>query len=280
MFSLTDFLRRTRQPAIMGIVNCTGDSFSEGAASAPDSAVERALMLIAHGADLLDLGGESTRPGSAPVTPAEEIDRIIPVLAEIKRLHPETVCSIDTRNAATARAALEAGAEIINDVSMLNNAPETADLTAKYGAGLILSHSRGTPQTMMAPEYCQYPDGVAAAVKQELSAAFAQAVAAGNKAENILLDPGFGFSKNAQQCWELLHDLAAVAPLSQMLIGVSRKTFLGALTGEKIPAQRGSETLTAEIILALQGVAMIRTHAVKDLYKALMVLTQNGDLKS
>jgi len=280
MFSLTDFLQRTRRPAIMGIVNCTGDSFSEGQASAPDSAVDRALMLIDHGADLLDLGGESTRPGAVAVSPAEEIDRIIPVLTAIKRQHPDTVCSIDTRNAATARAALDAGAEIINDSSMLNNATEIAVLTAQYGAGLIISHSRGTPQTMMDQEYCQYPDGVAPAVKRELSAAFDRAVAAGNQAGNILLDPGFGFSKTARQNWELLHDLSTVAPLQQMLAGVSRKSFLGALTGEKIPAERGSETLATEIILALHGIAMIRTHAVKDLYKALLVLTENGELKS
>ena len=280
MFSLADFLKHTRRPAIMGIVNCTGDSFSEGQNSAPAYAVGRALMLLDHGADLLDLGGESTRPGANEVTPQEEISRIIPVLTAIKTLRPGTVCSIDTRHADTAEAALDAGAEIINDVSMLRNAPKIAEQTARYGAALVLNHSRSTPADMMSMVNCQYPDGVAATVMQELIQAQKIALDAGVRKENILLDPGFGFAKTADQCWELFRELKTIAPEQQILAGVSRKSFLGDLTGEKIPAARVSETLTAEIILAQYGVAVLRTHAVRELDKALTVLIKTGELAS
>lgn len=274
MFSLAEFLSRRRRPALMGIVNATGDSFSEGAASAPESALDRALRLADDGADLLDIGGESTRPGSRAVTEEEELDRVLPVLKAVKRARPGIVCSVDTRHAAVAAAVLEAGAEIINDVSMLRTAPEIAALTARRGAALILSHSRGTPETMQSPEYLIYPDGVAAGVRAELAAAERLARAAGVKEENLLLDPGFGFAKTPEQNWELAAHLAAVAPPARLLIGVSRKSFLGRLTGETDPAARGSETLALELFCAECGVGMIRTHDVRALVRALSVRNQ------
>ena len=269
MFALAEFLKRTRRPAVMGIVNATGDSFSEGPASAPETAVGRALKLLDDGADLLDLGGESTRPGSAPVSENEEIRRIVPVLTEIKRLRPGTVCSVDTRHAAVAAAALEAGAEIVNDVSMLRNAPELAELTARYGAALILCHSRGTPETMQSPEFCSYPDGVAVTVARELAEAEKLAVAAGVAPENILFDPGFGFfAKTAEQNWELAARLPLVAPPEKLLIGLSRKGFLGELTGEKDPMRRGGATLAVELLLSARA-AVVRTHDAGALVQAL-----------
>lgn len=268
MFALAEFLRRTRRPAVMGIVNATGDSFSEGAASAPETAVGRALKLLDDGADLLDIGGESTRPGSAPVSENEEIRRIVPILSEIKRLRPGTVCSVDTRHTAVAAAALEAGAEIVNDVSMLRNAPELAELTARYGAALILCHSRGTPETMQSPEFCSYPDGVAVTVARELAEAERLAVAAGVAPENILLDPGFGFAKTAEQNWELAARLALIAPPEKLLIGLSRKRFLGELTGEKDPMRRGGATLAVELLLSARA-AVVRTHDAGALVQAL-----------
>ena len=268
MFALAEFLRRTRRPAVMGIVNATGDSFSEGAASAPETAVGRALKLLDDGADLLDIGGESTRPGSRAVTEEEELARVLPVLKAVRRARPGIVCSIDTRHAAVAAAALEAGAEIVNDVSMLRNAPELAELTARYGAALILCHSRGTPETMQSPEFCSYPDGVAVTVARELAEAEKLAVAAGVAPENILLDPGFGFAKTAEQNWELAARLALIAPPEKLLIGLSRKRFLGELTGEKDPMRRGGATLAVELLLSARA-AVVRTHDAGALVQAL-----------
>lgn len=270
MFSISDFLNSLRQPAVMGIVNASGDSFSEQD-SAAGSALDRALRLLDDGADLLDLGGESTRPGAVPVTPDEEIAKVIPVLKKLKSIRPSVICSIDTRNAATARAALDAGAEIINDVSMLRNAPEIAPMIAEYHAGVILTHSRGTPENMMAPANCFYPQGVAFTAASEIAEAEKFALEAGVKKENILLDPGFCFAKTAGQCWELAKELEKFFPLARTLVGVSRKSFLGELTGEKNPAARDSATLALELDFAARKVAVIRTHAVRDLRHGLQV---------
>ena len=270
MFSLAEFLGRIRMPAVMGIVNATGDSFSEGTASAPETAAERAFRLLDDGADLLDLGGESTRPGAAPVTEEEELRRILPALLEIKRRRPDAVCAIDTRHGKVAAAALEAGAEIINDVAMLHVAPEIADAVARHGAGLILCHSRGTPENMNSPVCLNYPRGVAETVAEELAAAEKAAVAAGVKAADILLDPGFGFAKTPEQNWSLAGHLAAVAPREKLLVGVSRKRFLGELTANPAAADRDFETLALELALAPRC-AVIRTHNVKKLVRALAV---------
>lgn len=274
-FDLGSLLESRSVSLIMGIVNTSGDSFSETAAeSGTDSAVSRALELLQNGADILDIGGESTRPGAKIVSVEEELNRVIPVLKEIKNLRPDAICSIDTRHGEVAAAALYAGAEIINDVSMLRESPEIAGLVARHDAALILSHSRGTPQDMMSEKNCIYPGNIAETVAAELGSAAAIARQAGVSDRNILLDPGIGFAKTSEQCWELLRDLEKVSPLSKMLVGVSRKSFLGELTGEKIPARRGGATLAVELDLARRGAGMIRTHAVKELKQALTVMRQ------
>ena len=273
MFVLKNFLERFNgRSAVMGIVNVTGDSFSEGLYSTPDSAVDRAEQLIADGADLLDVGGESTRPGAIEVSVQNEIHRLIPVVEIIMRRHPEVILSIDTRHAETADAALRAGASIINDVSMLNFSPGMAEVVAKHGAGLILNHSRSTPDIMQSEKFTCYPGGVAAEVAGELAAAKAKAVAAGVDPGNILLDPGIGFAKNSEQCWELLRNLALVEKPERMAVGISRKSFLAAVTAEARPRERDSETLAIELELAKRKIAMIRTHDVRSLVKALRVL--------
>ncbi len=272
MFSMCGFLKQFRLPAVMGIVNASGDSFSEGINSRAESALDRALQLLDDGADLLDLGGESTRPGAAEVSPQEEIARVVPVLKNLKSLRPDTVCSVDTRHAETARAALDAGAEIINDVSMLRHAPDIAPAAAEYQAAMVLTHSRGTPENMMSAEFCNYPDGVALTAAREIAVAVDAAVNAGVKVENILLDPGFGFAKNPGQCWELAGDLEKFASPAVILAGVSRKAFLGELTGEKNPVCRDSATLALELELARRGVAVIRTHNVRALRRGLQVV--------
>lgn len=263
----------------MGIVNASGDSFSENGDSTADSALARSLSHLDYGADVLDIGGESTRPGAYEISTDLELHRIIPVITNLKKVHPEAVLSVDTRHAEVAKVALKAGVEIINDVSMLRCSPEIADLAASSGAGLIISHSRGIPANMNDVEYCSYPKGVAAEVADELLHAREKAVKAGVLPENIMLDPGFGFAKTAEQCWELLTELELISPLSCMMIGVSRKSFLGKLTGEKDPLCRNGETLALELLLAARGVGMIRTHDVRQLHNALQVMHKTGSLK-
>lgn len=274
MFDLASFLKNNTAPAVMGIVNASGESFSEKGRSSADSALARALAHLDCGADLLDIGGESTRPGAKETAGDLELNRVMPVVKNLRKVHPEVVLSVDTRHGEVAHEALRQGVQIINDVSMLRHSPEIADLVAEFGAALIISHSRGIPENMQSAEFCCYDAPVAQVVAEELAAAREKALSAGVKAENILLDPGIGFAKTADQCWELLNDLEAIAPLSQMLVGVSRKSFLGALTGESDPVRRNGETLALELLLAERGVGMIRTHGVRELHNGLLVFEQ------
>ena len=246
MFDLTGFLQQISRPAIMGIVNASGESFSERGRSSADSALARALAHLDCGADILDIGGESTRPGAKETAKDLELNRVMPVIRNLRKVHPEVVLSVDTRHGEVALAALQQGVQIINDVSMLRHSPEIADMVAKYGAALILSHSRGIPENMQSAEYCNYPDGVAQTVARELA--------------------------YAQQCWELAETLEKVAPLSNLMIGVSRKSFLGAVTGESDPAKRVGETLAVELTVAAKGIGIIRTHGVRELHSGMMVL--------
>ena len=253
----------------MGIVNATGDSFSEGALSGPESALDRALKLIDDGADIIDIGAESTRPG-AEVVPAEQENAVVrKLLKELFSLRPEAAVSVDTRNSLTAESALELGAKYINDVSMLNYDDLLAEVVAKYDAHLIICHSRGTPQTMKDKAFCSYPDGVVEEVSQELSAAADKAVSQGVKKENIIFDPGFGFAKDVEQQLTMLRRANEFCKLGRTLVGLSRKSFLGALTDEKTPSERVGSTLAAELHLAECGIEIIRTHNVKYLRDAL-----------
>lgn len=279
MFVLKDFLRRLSRCAVMGIVNATGDSFSEGSSSSPDLAVERGLALAKGGADILDVGGESTRPGAETLSVKVEFARVIPVLETLKRLLPEMIFSIDTRHGEVAQAAAECGVHIINDVSMLRESPEIADIAAANNISLILSHSRAIPGVMQSEEYCSYPEGVVSGVAAELEKAKTFALSAGVREDNIVLDPGIGFAKNAAQCWELLCGMKEIAPLSELAVGVSRKSFLGHLTGVCNPAERRGETLALELELASIGVGIIRTHAVAELVNALKTITYFRSLR-
>ena len=279
MFVLKDFLRKLMRTAIMGIVNATGDSFSEGETSSPETAVSRGCALAASGADILDIGGESTRPGAENVSVQQEIDRVIPVLDELKQRLPEMIFSIDTRHAETAEIALEHGAHIINDVSMLRVSPDLAHAVAKAGKSLILSHSRADSAVMQSAEYCSYSENVASTVAKELEEAKSQALAAGLSDSQILLDPGIGFSKTAGQCWELLRDLTKLGRLEELMLGISRKRFLGEITGNALPADRSGETLAIELEFAQRNIGIIRTHAVKELHSAITALNYFRSLK-
>ncbi len=279
MFVLKDFLRSLSRTAIMGIVNATGDSFSENEASSPASAVSRGCVLAAAGADILDIGGESTRPGAENVSVQQEIDRVIPVLDTLKQQLPEMIFSIDTRNAETAGIALEHGAHIINDVSMLRTSGNLAKTVAERQGSLIISHSRVDSARMQSAEYCNYPDGVVATVANELASAKAKAIASGLKDEQIILDPGIGFSKTAAQCWELLRELEKLGELPGLMLGISRKSFLATASGNTVPVERSGETLAIELEFVSRRIGIIRTHGVRELHSAVTALDYFRSLK-
>ena len=256
MFDPAAFLKNLNRCAIMGIVNITGDSFSEGPSSAPESAVRRAIALFEAGADILDLGAESTRPGSTPVTPEEECRRLLGVLSEVREKLPAAVISVDTRHGETAAAALEAGAQIINDVSMGRD-EELLEAVAMHKAGLVLCHSRGTPADMNKTEYTTYEGVLRESVEQELFAAVGKALFLGIPESHIWLDPGIGFAKTAEQCRTLIGEAGKFSKKYPWLWGISRKSFMGGT-----PDSRGAETLRLEKELINSGAAVIRTHDV------------------
>jgi dihydropteroate synthase len=243
----------------MGIVNVTPDSFSDGGEFlSPDRAVGRGLELAAAGADILDVGGESTRPGAAPVGAAEELDRVVPVIEGLAA-NCDLPLSVDTTKLEVARAALAAGAAIVNDVSALRFAPEIAELAAETGAGLVLMHMRGEPRTMqLDPRY----DDLLAEVGGHLRAAVRRAEAAGVDPASIVVDPGIGFGKTARDSWRLLAGLSELVPPYPVLVGHSRKSFLDP-GGSRPPSERLPQTLAAGLLAALNGAAILRVHDVE-----------------
>lgn len=253
------------RPLLLGIVNITPDSFSDGGRFLePERAVEQALRLIDEGADALDLGAESTRPGGgvygagASEVPAdEEIARLLPVLESL-RARTRLPISVDTRKAAVARAALAAGADWINDVSALGD-PAMAEVVSAAGCLVVLMHSRGELPTMQ--REIRFVD-VVAEVRAELAAVAARATAAGIDRRRIVLDPGLGFGKRGEQNRELLRRLPELATLGYpLLVGASRKSFLGEVAGAA-PADRLPESLAAAAVAARGGAALLRVHDV------------------
>ncbi|WP_294482188.1 dihydropteroate synthase [uncultured Victivallis sp.] len=271
MSHLNELLRDRTRPLLMGIVNVTGDSFSEGVRSTPATAVDRALALLDDGADLLDIGGESTRPGAAVIPADEEAQRVVPVVRELRKLRPSAILSVDTRKAEVARAVLDYGVELINDVSMLRFSPEMADVVAAAGAALIVAHSRGTPQTMKNPEFHDYGDDPVAAVVAELAGAKEQALRAGVSEDNIFVDPDFGFAKTPEQDWEILKRIDELHQLGAVVAGMSRKSFLGSFLEQPDPLQRLGGTIAAALYLANREVEILRVHDVGQLRDALSV---------
>ena len=251
---------------VMGILNVTPDSFSDGGRFAgPADAIAAGLALRADGADIVDVGGESTRP-DAEALPAEmEIARAVPVVAALAAAG--VAVSIDTRNAATMAAALDAGAAIVNDVSGLRHDKRAAGLVADRACPVILMHMRGTPATMNA--HAVYGDLVAE-VLAELAAGLELALAAGIAAEKIALDPGLGFAKIGAQNIALLRATAKFASLGRpLVIGASRKRFIGAATGQSDAAKRGPASLAAGLYALGQGASILRVHDVAETVQAL-----------
>ncbi|MGH7594297.1 MAG: dihydropteroate synthase, partial [Gemmatimonadales bacterium] len=214
---------------IVGVINVTPDSFSDGAQSpAIDQTLRHADQLLAGGATVIDVGGESTRPGAEPVTVDTEQLRILPVLEAIARRHPSLPLSVDTVHGSTAQAAVDAGASIVNDVTAGRHDPALLGVAARHHAGLVLSHSRGPLGRLASYDAAEYGGDVTGAVTRELQQSIEAAIAAGVAPQAIVVDPGFGFSKTATQSLTLLNQLDAIVALGHaVLVGVSRKRFLG-----------------------------------------------------
>ena len=255
----------------MGIVNVTPDSFSDGGKYFdPADAVERGERLIEEGADILDLGAESTRPGAAAVEAEEEWRRLQPVLIALRRNHPDLQLSIDTGKAVIARRALAEGASLINDISGGRDL-EMFPLIAKTGCPFVLMHMRGTPATMTAQT--DYPDGVVAGVIHELRTSAAAARLAGVKPEQLIYDPGIGFAKTAAQSVELLRALPEfVKEFGAVLLGASRKSFIRELDPARpAPDSRLAGSIAAALCGAESGCSIIRVHDVAATRQALAV---------
>jgi dihydropteroate synthase len=259
------------QPVILGILNVTPDSFSDGGRyAAADAALAHADSLLEDGATIIDVGGESTRPGrTESVSVAEERRRTVPVIEALVRSHPDLVISVDTVKSDVARVALDAGAAIVNDVSAFRLDPAMAGVAASAGAGVVLMHSRGGLLEIASYEHADYGGDVVGGVIAELREAFSRATAAGVDAGAIVLDPGLGFSKTAEQSVELFDQLGALQALGRpVLVGPSRKRFLGAVTG--LPVEERDRATAAACALAWErGARLFRVHAVAAAREAL-----------
>jgi dihydropteroate synthase len=252
---------------VMGILNITPDSFSDGGLRLdPDRAVADGLEMIANGADILDIGGESTRPGAAPLPADQEMRRVLPV---VERLADRTVVSIDTYKSEVAREAVRRGAVMINDISGLLYDPRLADVAAETGAALVLMHTRGRSHNMY--EHAVYAD-VVREVRDELGGAIDRATTAGVNRDSIVVDPGFGFAKKANHSVELLARLHDLARLDRpILSGPSRKSFLKAALGDRLPPEREWGTAAAVTASVLGGAHIVRVHAVREMVDVVRV---------
>ena len=293
----TRALELGRRTLIMGVVNITPDSFSDGGLFLnPESAVARSMQLLDEGADILDLGAESTRPGSraggaagsesAPtVGPEEEQARLLPVLEGILAARPEAIVSVDTYKAATARAALAAGAEIVNDVSGLQWDAEMAAVCAAAHCGVVLMHARGRPEEWRTQPQLA-PDALLATVRSGLAASLAAAAQAGIAPESIVLDPGYGFGKRLDENYALLARQAELLSLGRpLLAGLSRKSFMGRTlaplyagttpNAESVPfapvEAREAASLAALVAAILHGASIVRVHAVRPAVEAALI---------
>jgi len=256
------------RPHVMGIVNVTPDSFSDGGKyTSTDLAVAHGLELIAQGADILDIGGESTRPGAEPVSLDEELRRVIPVIEALSAVSTVPL-SIDTYKPEVMRQAIFAGVDIVNDIRALQE-KHAVEIVANSNAGICLMHMQGMPQTMqLAPSY----QDVVAEVKQFLIERMQVVMSAGIAKERIVLDPGFGFGKTTAHNIALIQHLGEIGELGPLLVGLSRKSVLGKIAGGD-EQQRLHAGLAASVISAMKGAKIVRVHDVKATVDALKVVT-------
>ena len=268
-FHCGKYLLNLNRPHVMGIVNVTPDSFSDGGRFlSTNLAVEHALKLIENGADILDIGGESTRPGAEPVSLNEELNRVIPVIEALSKVSTIPI-SIDTYKPEVMRLAIAVGADMVNDVRALQE-PTSLEIVTNSNVGVCLMHMQGTPQTMQInPQY----DDVVAEVKQFLNDRLHAAISQGIAESRILLDPGFGFGKTRAQNITLIQQLEKLNTLGQpLLVGLSRKSVLAAIAGAD-EKQRTHASIAAAVISAMKGAKIIRVHDVKATVDALTVVT-------
>ncbi len=257
-------------PVLVGILNVTPDSFSDGGDFLdPDRAVLRAAAMLDEGARIIDVGGESTRPGSDPVPPEEELRRVVPVIQKILEDRPDAAISVDTYRARIAEAALEAGAEMVNDVTALRGDPELAKVVAEAGCPMVLMHMKGEPKSMQQnPTY----EDVVREVRDFLAGRAEHAVASGVDPENVILDPGIGFGKTLEHNLDLLRRLDVLVDLGfPVLVGTSRKSFIGKLTGVQEARDRIFGTVATTVLAYERGATFFRVHDVRANKEALAV---------
>lgn len=263
-------IMRRERTYVMGVVNVTPDSFSDGGVFFDRSvAIERAMEMACEGADIIDIGGESTRPGAEDVPAAEEISRVVPVIRELAG-RVKIAISVDTRKAAVAKAAIESGASIVNDVSGLRFDPDMARVIAKHGSAVILAHSKETPKTMqLNPVY----DDLMADIMSNLREAVSAALSAGIERENIIIDPGIGFGKTVEHNLEILNRLDELAGLGMpVCVGVSRKSFIGKILGVDDPRKRLVGSIAAAAAAIMKGAHIVRVHDVKETIQAAQII--------
>ncbi|HDP95582.1 MAG TPA: dihydropteroate synthase [Candidatus Aminicenantes bacterium] len=265
------------EPAVMGVINVTPDSFFDGGRYVSlDLALARAREMVDQGVDIIDVGGESTRPGARSLDAEEEANRVVPVIRRIKT-ELDIPVSVDTYKESVARRAVEeGGADIINDISGLNFSPRMAATAAELEVPVVIMHIKGTPENMQRnPEY----GDVIAELTDYFKERVRMARSAGIAPDRILLDPGIGFGKRLQDNIEILKNLAAFRVFdSPLMVGVSRKSFLGALGGKVNPAERLPETLVAGIVASMHGASVLRVHDVDATVRALKVVRALGVL--
>lgn len=269
VFACGRFSLSLERPLLMGILNVTPDSFSDGGSyNRLDAALAHAERLLADGADILDIGGESTRPGAPYVSPEEELQRVLPVLQRLAAL--QVPLSLDTRRTSVMRAALQAGAvDLINDVSALEDDGALA-LVAAANVGICLMHKQGNPDTMQQqPDYADVVQEVGSYLARRIELCLENGIAR----DRLLADPGFGFGKTLEHNLELLRALPQLEALAgaPLLVGMSRKSMLGAITGEPQPDQRLGASVAAALLAAQRGAKVIRVHDVKATHQALQV---------
>ncbi len=269
MLSAGRTLSTQRKSLIMGILNATPDSFYEESRKADLSdGIEAAKKMIADGADILDIGGESSRPGASYIDADEEIRRVVPLVAEIRKFS-DIAISIDTRKAATAEAAIAAGADMINDISALKDDSELGFVAATHDVPVILMHKRGSPETMQLNP--QYTDAMEEIIN-ELEVCIGRALSFGIKKKKIIIDPGIGFGKRLEDNLLILNNLGRFNKLGfPLLIGLSRKSFLGASTGADA-GDRLVESITANMHAAMSGSAILRVHDVQETVRMLDII--------
>ncbi|MDD8013313.1 MAG: dihydropteroate synthase [Acidobacteriota bacterium] len=257
-------------PLVMGILNVTPDSFSDaGRFFEPTAALEHARAMAAEGADIIDVGGESTRPGAAPIGLDEEIDRVLPMIARIKE-ETGALVSVDTNKEEVARLAVdEGGADMVNDISAFRFSERMAAVVAGLNVPVILMHIQGTPENMQrAPSYADVVSEIMDYFRERIDYALGRGV----KREKIILDPGIGFGKRLEDNIAIIRNLRRFAEFDlPVMVGLSRKSFLGLLGGEKVPEKREAETIAANLVAARNGAAILRVHDVAATVKALKV---------